>query len=193
MASKKKAVKKQAVNKKTAKKTATKKTTKKKTAKKAAPKKTTPKKKALRNSKELSVTKASPPMSFPPVGTVAPSFSCVSDAESVVTLSALKGKPVVLYFYPKDSTPGCTIEACDFRDSMNRVAAAGADGDDWGGAAERDCAADAPAEAARDDGDGGWFVWVLSGRARYGGALQAAAGDCGGQRRRLGPGTRTTG
>ena len=36
-------------------------------------------------------------------------------------LKELKGKRVVLYFYPKDSTPGCTVEACDFRDSMNRL------------------------------------------------------------------------
>lgn len=99
---------------------------KKKAAKKAAPKKTTSKKTEQKKPKDSSVTKASPHTGVPQVGTVAPSFSCVSDAESVVTLSGLKGKPVVLYFYPKDSTPGCTIEACDFRDSMNRVVAAGA-------------------------------------------------------------------
>jgi peroxiredoxin Q/BCP len=37
-----------------------------------------------------------------------------------VTLSALRGKPVVLYFYPKDDTPGCTTEACEFRDAYDR-------------------------------------------------------------------------
>ena len=59
-------------------------------------------------------------------GQPAPDFTLPSDTEGDVTLSALTGRPVVLYFYPKDDTPGCTTEACDFRDRMARIAAAGA-------------------------------------------------------------------
>ena len=50
------------------------------------------------------------------VGDPAPDFTLPTDGGGSVTLSALKGKPVVLYFYPKDDTPGCTKEACGFRD-----------------------------------------------------------------------------
>jgi peroxiredoxin Q/BCP len=59
-------------------------------------------------------------------GDVAPPFSLPSDDGSVVSLKALKGKAVVLYFYPRDDTPGCTTEACGFRDSWEDVKAAGA-------------------------------------------------------------------
>ena len=51
----------------------------------------------------------------------APSFSLKSTDGTTVKLSDLKGKPVVLYFYPKDDTPGCTKEACAFRDRSGRV------------------------------------------------------------------------
>jgi peroxiredoxin Q/BCP len=51
-------------------------------------------------------------------GDVAPDFSLPTDGNGSVSLSALKGKPVVLYFYPKDDTSGCTAEACGFRDSF---------------------------------------------------------------------------
>ena len=51
-------------------------------------------------------------------GTPAPDFTLQSDAGESVTLSDLRGKPVVLYFYPKDDTPGCTTEACNFRDNI---------------------------------------------------------------------------
>jgi thioredoxin-dependent peroxiredoxin len=53
-------------------------------------------------------------------GTPAPDFELASDEGETVTLSALRGKPVVLYFYPKDDTPGCTTEACEFRDAYDR-------------------------------------------------------------------------
>jgi peroxiredoxin Q/BCP len=51
-------------------------------------------------------------------GTRAPDFTLASDRGGDVTLSALRGRKVVLYFYPKDDTPGCTIQACDFRDAQ---------------------------------------------------------------------------
>ena len=50
-------------------------------------------------------------------GDQAPSFDTVDDAGNAVKLADLKGKRVVLYFYPKDNTPGCTQQACAFRDS----------------------------------------------------------------------------
>jgi thioredoxin-dependent peroxiredoxin len=51
-------------------------------------------------------------------GTKAPDFTLPTDGGGKVTLSKLKGKKVVLYFYPKDDTSGCTAEACGFRDSL---------------------------------------------------------------------------
>jgi len=50
-------------------------------------------------------------------GDKAPDFTLLSDEGAEVTLSSLRGQKVVLYFYPKDDTPGCTIQACDFRDA----------------------------------------------------------------------------
>ena len=50
-------------------------------------------------------------------GKPAPDFELQSDSGETVRLSDFRGKPVVLYFYPKDDTPGCTAEACEFRDS----------------------------------------------------------------------------
>lgn len=47
-----------------------------------------------------------------------PSFSLQNQDGETVTLEDLKGQPSVLYFYPKDDTPGCTTEACEFRDSL---------------------------------------------------------------------------
>jgi peroxiredoxin Q/BCP len=60
------------------------------------------------------------------IGRPAPDFTLESDTEGPVRLGALRGRPVVVYFYPKDDTPGCTAEACDFRDRLDRVQAAGA-------------------------------------------------------------------
>jgi len=51
------------------------------------------------------------------IGDPAPDFSAADETGKVWSLRELKGKTVVLYFYPKDSTPGCTTEACDFRDA----------------------------------------------------------------------------
>jgi len=56
----------------------------------------------------------------------APDFTLRSDSGESVTLSGLRGRPVVLYFYPRDDTPGCTVEACEFRDAWGDVEKAGA-------------------------------------------------------------------
>ena len=52
-------------------------------------------------------------------GKPAPDFELQTDGGDTVKLSDLRGKPVVLYFYPKDDTPGCTTEACEFRDAYD--------------------------------------------------------------------------
>ncbi len=62
----------------------------------------------------------------PLVGQVAPDFTTNVQDGSSVHIAALKGKPVVLYFYPKDETPGCTKEACSFRDSWAALSKTGA-------------------------------------------------------------------
>ena len=51
-------------------------------------------------------------------GTAAPDFTLLTDAGEALTLSSLRGRPVVLFFYPKDDTPTCTAEACEFRDAF---------------------------------------------------------------------------
>jgi peroxiredoxin Q/BCP len=53
-------------------------------------------------------------------GDRAPDFTALSDAGNTLSLNDFRGKKVILYFYPKDNTPGCTQEACDFRDSIAR-------------------------------------------------------------------------
>src|SRR5207249_52101 len=55
------------------------------------------------------------------VGGKAPDFSLPDQDSKMVSLKSLKGKQVVLYFYPKDDTPGCTKEACGFRDSWSAI------------------------------------------------------------------------
>ncbi len=75
--------------------------------------------------KTPSKTKASK-ISGPQVGDTAPDFSLPDDTGKVLSLKNFRGKKLALYFYPKDMTSGCTVEACDFRDNMNRVVAAGA-------------------------------------------------------------------
>jgi peroxiredoxin Q/BCP len=59
-------------------------------------------------------------------GDQAPDFTLRSDTGDEVTLSSLRGKPVVLYFYPKDDTPGCTTQACGIRDAYGEFQRAGA-------------------------------------------------------------------
>lgn len=57
------------------------------------------------------------------MGRVAPTFSLLNAEGKTVTLEDFRGKKVVLYFYPKDATPGCTTEACDFRDQYEQFSA----------------------------------------------------------------------
>jgi len=59
-------------------------------------------------------------------GQKAPDFKLQADDGTTVKLSELRGSPVVLYFYPKDDTPGCTKEACSFRDRARELEKAGA-------------------------------------------------------------------
>ncbi len=61
-----------------------------------------------------------------PENTPAPDFALPAAPGETVSLAALKGKKVVLYFYPKDDTPGCTKEACNFRDVIADIEATGA-------------------------------------------------------------------
>jgi peroxiredoxin Q/BCP len=60
-------------------------------------------------------------------GQVAPDFELEGDDGSRVRLSDLRGRTVVLWFYPKDATPGCTTEACEFRDAYDRFRERGID------------------------------------------------------------------
>lgn len=61
------------------------------------------------------------------VGDKAPDFSLPDVDGKKVSLKAFKGKKLVLYFYPKDMTPGCTAEACSFRDNIDEIRAKGAE------------------------------------------------------------------
>ena len=65
-------------------------------------------------------------MSILAVGAKAPAFSAPDQSGNIVSLADFKGKTVVLYFYPKDDTPGCTVEACSFRDEFSAFKKKGA-------------------------------------------------------------------
>jgi len=65
-------------------------------------------------------------MPFPEAGSVAPQFKAVDQSGTPYSVETLKGKWAVIYFYPKDDTPGCTKEACNFRDNYGALQAAGA-------------------------------------------------------------------
>ena len=96
----------------------TKKSTTTKATKKSAAKKSSTKKPV----KKAAATKPAPAAmasaALIAVGAKAPDFTLPDASGKLVTLSAFKGRPVVLYFYPKDDTPGCTQEACEFRDNL---------------------------------------------------------------------------
>lgn len=66
-------------------------------------------------------------MSLLAPGDKAPDFTLTATDGSHVTLSDLRGRRVLLYFYPRDDTPGCTIEACGFRDNLDELAVRGVD------------------------------------------------------------------
>jgi peroxiredoxin Q/BCP len=102
--------------KKTAKKTAARKPAAKKSAAKrpAATKKATVR---AASTKPAAAAKPAAGPAWPKEGSKAPDFTALSHDGSRVKLSDFKGRPVVLYFYPKDDTPGCTVEACGFRDA----------------------------------------------------------------------------
>jgi len=59
-------------------------------------------------------------------GSAAPPFDTTAHTGERVSLAALRGKPVVLYFYPRDDTPGCTKEACEIRDAWQKIQDTGA-------------------------------------------------------------------
>ena len=90
--------------------------TKYKTSPRPSPKKTTP---SSKNSSSASPVQLK-------VGQKAPPFILFSQAGKKVSLTDYRGKRVVLYFYPKDDTPGCTKEACAFRDSIEEINESGA-------------------------------------------------------------------
>ena len=60
-------------------------------------------------------------------GDAAPAFALQDETGETRTLEEFAGRPLILYFYPKDNTSGCTTEACDFRDSYARLAGSGAE------------------------------------------------------------------
>ncbi len=62
---------------------------------------------------------------LPEIRKIAPAFSAKNQKEETLTLDHFKGKKLVLYFYPKDDTPGCTAEACDLRDHYQKFLDAG--------------------------------------------------------------------
>lgn len=123
-AAKKKTAKKKAANKKTPKKKVAKKKTAKKAKSTSAPRlkvvggKT--KKSATTTNESFAPTEAKVEEHKLNVGDMAPSFSLPDQNGNLVTSEELRGKTVVLYFYPKDDTPGCTKEACGFRDHLPR-------------------------------------------------------------------------
>lgn len=90
----------------------------------AKKKKKTPARKAKKSGKPASASALM--ATGPVVGALAPGFMLKNQRGETISLDQYRGKPVVLYFYPKDDTPGCTAEACDFRDNIARAASKGA-------------------------------------------------------------------
>ncbi len=69
----------------------------------------------------MTTKETSLPENVPAVGSPAPDFELLADDGAAVRLSDLRGQRVVLYFYPKDDTPGCTTQACGFRDNYVEI------------------------------------------------------------------------
>jgi len=82
----------------------------------------------MKSKKPSKASKAGPAETkgLPRPGEAAPDFVLPDASGETVSLRDFRGKKVVLYFYPRDSTPGCTTEACDFRDNMARIRRLGA-------------------------------------------------------------------
>lgn len=124
----KKATKKKAVKKVATKKKVAKKATKKKVAATKAPakKKVATKKVATKKApakKAPAKKKAAP--ALPALGSVAPSFTLLNQDGKSVSLESFRGQNVVVYFYPRAMTPGCTVQACGLRDKKSDLAANG--------------------------------------------------------------------
>ncbi|WP_447969553.1 thioredoxin-dependent thiol peroxidase [Nitrospira sp. M1] len=83
-------------------------------------------KKSAKATKATSSKAEASPAATLKVGQKAPAFTLLDDTGKTVKLSDLKGKTVVLFFYPKDDTPGCTKEACSFRDGLRDIRKRGA-------------------------------------------------------------------
>jgi len=79
---------------------------------------------SLKAVKPVKAAKAAAP--GPKPGDKAPALKLQDDSGKTVSLADFKGKKVVLYFYPKDATSGCTVQACGFRDNLNRLTKSGA-------------------------------------------------------------------
>lgn len=77
------------------------------------------------SSTPTAISTSTPTSDDPLVGKPAPDFTKTTFDGKEVHVAALKGKPVVVYFYPKDETPGCTKEACSFRDAWKELSASG--------------------------------------------------------------------
>ncbi len=71
------------------------------------------------------VRKKTPKSGMPAVGNKAPAFRALSTSGELIDSSSFQGRGVVLYFYPKDDTPGCTVEACSFRDHHPEIMSTG--------------------------------------------------------------------
>jgi peroxiredoxin Q/BCP len=88
------------------------------------------KKAAVKKETAAAKKKPGPPLksatNLPPVGSAAPNFTLEADDGRTVSLSDYAGQTVVLYFYPKDDTTGCTAQACEFRDAFPRFTSKGA-------------------------------------------------------------------
>jgi peroxiredoxin Q/BCP len=120
-----KKVTKKKATKKVAKKKGAKKATKKTPAKKAPAKKKPAKKAPAKKApaKKVAAKKAAP--NLPAIGSVAPSFSLLNQDGQRVSLESFRGKNVVVYFYPRAMTPGCTVQACGLRDSKSSLEESG--------------------------------------------------------------------